>query len=154
MRNRNNRLRGNVTLLKVAVIKAPSPAPPTMIDNKSIVQKNLTKALSKSVLWLLAFTPVCFGCDPYNLDRASFPACAKPSATIGVTTDQLEATLFLDAKQGDIGVVGWDIGDGRNKMGERIKVAYSKPGTYTITAIMANSCDDKFTTSRAITVQN
>ena len=94
------------------------------------------------------------GCDSYNLQRASFPVCAKPSAAIGVQTDLLEATLFLTDKQGDIGVVGWTLGDGRNKMGDRIKVAYDKPGTYTVTAILANSCDDKFTTSRPITVQN
>ena len=143
------------------------------MDNKSSTQKSRISNLVKSGrlsprrqaigqrragrqigtgLLLLAWLTT--GCDSYSLQRASFPVCAKPSATIGVQTDRLEATLFLADKQGDVGAVGWDLGDGRNKMGDRIKVAYDKPGTYTVTAILANPCDDKFTTSRPITVQN
>ncbi len=138
-----------------------------MIDNKSIVQKNLPKALlmpghsgrwwvKTTERWAVAglFLLGSVGCESYNLQRATFPACGKPSATIGVTTDQLEATLFLTDKQGDIGVIGWAMGDGRNKTGDQVKVAYGKPGTYTVTVILANACDDKFTTSRPITVQN
>ncbi len=93
-------------------------------------------------------------CEPYDLPRITFPSCTKPSAAIGTLTDRLEVTLFLDNPQGTITVVGWDLGDGRNKIGERIKVAYAKPGVYTVTALLANPCDDKFTTSRAVTVQN
>lgn len=100
------------------------------------------------LVWLTA------GCEPYNLDRAAFQTCARPSAAISFTSNKLETFLFLTDKEGDIGVIGWDLGDGRSKTGDPIKVAYTKPGTYTVTVVMANPCDDSFTTSRSITVTN
>ncbi|MBC8151976.1 MAG: PKD domain-containing protein [Bacteroidetes bacterium] len=66
----------------------------------------------------------------------------------------MEVVLFLENKQGDIGAVGWNQGDGRYKTGERIKIAYNRSGTYTATVILANTCDDSFVTSRIISVTN
>lgn len=110
------------------------------------------KYLSTAGLMLLVW--LSWSCKSYNLERATFPVCAKPSASINFTGDQLEAILALDNKQGDIGAIGWDLGDGRHKTGERIKVAYGKPGTYTVTIVLANACDDTFTTARSITITN
>ncbi|GAB2563483.1 PKD domain-containing protein [Spirosoma aerophilum] len=103
-------------------------------------------------LVLLAMT----ACEPFDLVKKNFPVCAKPSAGIGYTAGFLDVTFFLDNPQGDIGVIGWDPGDGKgiNRVGSRVTYNYDKAGTYTITLILANSCDDKFTTTRQITVKN
>jgi len=103
-------------------------------------------------LVLLALT----ACEPFDLTKKDFPACAKPSAAIGYTIGLLDVTFFLDNPQGDIGSAGWDPGDGKgkNRVGTRVTYTYDKAGTYTITLNIANSCDDKFTTTRQITVHN
>ncbi len=95
-------------------------------------------------------------CEPFDLSKKNFPVCVKPSAEIGYTVGQLDVTFFLDNPQGDIGVVGWDPGDGKgkNRVGTRVTYNYDKAGTYTITLVLANLCDDKFTTTRQITVSN
>lgn len=107
------------------------------------------------LLYLVEFL-MLMACEPYDLSKKNFPACAKPYATIGYTIGQLDVTFFLENPQGDIGVVGWDPGDGqgRGRVGTRVAYTYDKPGTYTITLNIANSCDDKFTTTRQITVSN
>ena len=95
-------------------------------------------------------------CEPFDLTKKNFPACIKPTADIGVTIDRLDVTLFLKDQQGDIGAVGWDPGDGKgkNRMGARVTYNYEKAGTYTVTMVLVNSCDDKFTKTAQITVQN
>lgn len=95
-------------------------------------------------------------CEPFDLTKKNFPVCAKPSAGIGYTFDRLDVTFFLDNPQGDIGVAGWDPGDGKgkNRVGTRVTYNYDKSGTYTITLVLANSCDDSFTTTKQITVSN
>jgi PKD repeat protein len=95
-------------------------------------------------------------CEPFDLSKKNFPACTKPTADIGVTIDRLDVTLFLKDQQGDIGAVGWDPGDGKGKsrLGARVTYNYEKAGTYTITMVLVNSCDDKFTKTAQITVQN
>lgn len=95
-------------------------------------------------------------CESFDLEKKKFPVCAKPSASIGYTVGQLDVTFFLDNPQGDIGVAGWDPGDnkGKTRVGTRVTYNYDQPGTYTITLNIANSCDDKFTTTRQITVSN
>jgi PKD repeat protein len=95
-------------------------------------------------------------CEPFDLTKKNFPVCARPSAGIGYTAGFLDVTFFLDNPQGDIGVIGWDPGDGKgiNRVGSRVTYIYDKAGTYTITLILANACDDKFTTTRQITVKN
>lgn len=95
-------------------------------------------------------------CEPFDLTKKNFPVCAKPYADIGYTAGQLDITLFLENPQGDIGVVGWDPGDnkGVSRVGKRVTYTYTRPGTYTITLTIANACDDKFTTTRQITVSN
>lgn len=104
------------------------------------------------VVLLFALT----SCEPFDLERKAFPVCAKPSADIGVTIDQLDVTLFLVNPQGDIGVAGWDPGDGngKNRVGTRVTYNYAKAGTYTVSLVLANQCDDRFTTTRQITVRN
>ncbi|GAB3506620.1 hypothetical protein GCM10027341_39950 [Spirosoma knui] len=103
---------------------------------------------------LLLFALVA--CEPYDLTKKNFPACAKPSAKIGYTAGFLDVTFFLDNPQGDIGVVGWDPGDGKgvNRVGTRVTYIYDKPGTYTVTLVLVNSCDDKVVETRQITVRN
>ncbi len=129
-------------------------------DRSGVVDRQLDLAgpASRQRVGIRVFVPLVVwlsvGCEPYNLDRATFPVCAKPSATINYTVDQREVTFSLGNKQGDIGATGWDLGDGRYKTGERVKVAYSQPGTYAVTVVLANACDDKFTASRSITVTN
>lgn len=95
-------------------------------------------------------------CEPFNLDRKEFPVCAKPRADIGLTSDQLDVTFFLENSQGNITVIGWDPGDGkgRTRTGERVIYNYEQPGTYTVTLVLVNTCNDSFTTSRQITLRN
>lgn len=95
-------------------------------------------------------------CEPFDLTKKNFPVCAKPSAEIGYTIGQLDVTFFVDKPQGDIRVAGWDPGDGKgkNRVGTRVTYLYDQPGTYTITLVLANECDDKFTVTRKITVRN
>lgn len=105
------------------------------------------------------YLPLCLllvltACEPFDLERKTFPTCVKPSAEIGVTSDRLDVTFFLNNPQGDIGVAGWDPGDGRgvNRVGNRVTYNYAQPGTYTVTLTLVNPCDDKFTTTTRITV--
>lgn len=96
------------------------------------------------------------GCEPFDLTKKNFPACVKPTAEIGFTTDRLDITLFLKDQQGDIIAVGWDVGDGKGKsrVGARVIYTYEKAGTYPVTMVLVNSCDDKFTKTAQITVSN
>ena len=107
------------------------------------------------LLFLLGLLTI-MACEPYDLTKKSFPVCVKPFADVGYTAGQLDVTFFLDNPQGDIGVVGWDPGDGkgRGRVGTRVIYTYDKPGTYTVTLNIANSCDDRFTKTRQITVSN
>lgn len=102
-------------------------------------------------IWLVAIA-----CEPFDLMKKNFPTCAKPLAKIGYSTGLLDVTFFLDSPQGDIGAIGWDPGDGKgiNRVGTRVTYIYDKPGTYTVTLVLANSCDDTFTTTEKITVHN
>lgn len=111
--------------------------------------------MGKHGLYLLLLT-VTLACEPYDLTKKNFPTCAKPYADIGYTVGKLDVTFFLANPQGDIGVAGWDPGDGKgvSRVGSRVTYTYDKPGTYTITLALANACDDKFTTTRPITVSN
>lgn len=95
-------------------------------------------------------------CEPFDLTKKNFPVCTKPAARIGYTIGQLDVTFFLENPQGDIGAVGWDPGDGKGviRTGTRVTYIYSKAGTYTVTLVMANACDDKVTITREITVHN
>ena len=104
----------------------------------------------------LLITLVVMACEPFDLAKKNFPVCAKPAANIGYTVGTLDVTFFLDNPLGDIGVVGWDPGDGKgvSRVGTRVTYVYDKAGTYTVTLTIANSCDDKFTTTRQITVHN
>ena len=104
-------------------------------------------------LWILL---AAVACEPYDLSRKNFPVCAKPSAGIGYTAGTLDVTFFLENPQGDIGAIGWDPGDGKGqgRVGNRVTYSYDKEGTYTVSLVLANSCDDKFTTIRQITVRN
>jgi PKD repeat protein len=110
--------------------------------------------LKRSIFWLLVLTLT--GCEPFDLERKNFPVCAKPSATIGFIIDELDVTFFLENAQGDIGIVGWDPGDGKgvNRIGTRVTYNYQKAGTYTVSIAIGNTCDDTYTTTRQITVSN
>ena len=107
------------------------------------------------LLYLLGFLTL-MACEPFYLTKKNFPTCAKPYATVGYTVGQLDVTFFLEGAQGDIGAVGWDPGDGkgRSRVGTRVTYTYDKPGTYTVTLTIGNSCDDKFINTRQITVSN
>ncbi|MGA0559176.1 PKD domain-containing protein [Larkinella sp. VNQ87] len=96
----------------------------------------------------------CWSCEPFDLDQKSFPVCEKPEGSIGYTVSRLEVTFFLENAKGDIGAIGWDLGDGRNRSGNQFTVLYDKPGTYNVSMVLANQCDDKFTASRLVTVSN
>ncbi|AQG82276.1 PKD domain-containing protein [Spirosoma montaniterrae] len=111
--------------------------------------------MRQCVLYFLLLTSLT-ACEPFDLTRKNFPVCAKPSADIGITIDRLDVTFFVENPQGDIGAIGWDPGDGRgiNRVGSRVTYNYAQPGTYTVTLTLVNSCDDKFTLSRIITVRN
>lgn len=102
------------------------------------------------------FILVLTACEPLDLAKKNFPACDKPMAAIGFTTDRLDVTLFIDNPQGDIGAVGWDPGDGKgkNRVGARVTYNYERAGTYTVTMVLVNSCDDKFTLTKQLTVAN
>lgn len=95
-------------------------------------------------------------CEPFDLTKKTFPACAKPTAGIGYTVGHLDATFYLENPQGDIGAVGWDPGDGsgKSRVGTRVTYNYAKAGTYTVTLTLANACDDNFSTTKQITVSN
>lgn len=110
--------------------------------------------LKRSICLLVLLAVIA--CEPFDLAQKTFPACAKPSANIGYTAGQLDVTFFLDNPQGDISVAGWDPGDGKgkNRVGTRVTYNYDKAGTYTVTLVLANACDDNFTTTKQITVSN
>lgn len=110
--------------------------------------------LKRSIYLLVLLAMVA--CEPFDLAKKNFPVCAKPSAKIGYTIGQLDVTFFVDKPQGDIVVAGWDPGDGkgRSRVGTRVTYLYDQPGTYTITLVLVNACDDKFTVTRPITVRN
>lgn len=110
--------------------------------------------LTRSIFGLLLLT--LMSCEPFDLERKVFPVCAKPAAGIGVTADRLDVTFFLENPAGDIGIVGWDPGDGKgvNRVGNRVTYNYAQAGTYTVSLVIVNQCDDKFTASRQITVRN
>ena len=110
--------------------------------------------LNRSIYLLIVLAMMA--CEPFDLAKKTFPTCVKPSAGIGYAVGSLDVTFFLDNPQGDIGVVGWDPGDGKSKgrVGSRVTDTYDKAGTYTVTLVLANSCDDSFTTTRQITVHN
>lgn len=95
-------------------------------------------------------------CEPFDLIRKEFPTCVPPRARIGVNVGQLDVTFFLIDPQGDIGAVGWDPGDGkgRSRVGTRVTYVYDQPGRYTVTLVLVNQCDDRFTTTETITVRN
>ena len=111
--------------------------------------------MRQCVVYCLLFT-VLTGCEPLDLTKKNFTACVKPTADIGFATDRLDITLFLKDPQGDIGAVGWDPGDskGKNRVGARVTYNYEKAGTYLVTMVLVNSCDDKFTKTAQITVTN
>ncbi|GAB3315790.1 hypothetical protein GCM10027299_05220 [Larkinella ripae] len=108
----------------------------------------------KVFIALILISLCCFGCEPFDLDQKSFPVCEKPEGSIGFSVAKLEVTFFLENQRGDIGAVGWDLGDGRNRSGTQFTVVYDKPGTYNVSMVLANQCDDKFTISRLVTVAN
>lgn len=110
--------------------------------------------VKRCVCFLIGLAVVA--CEPFDLKKKNFPVCAKPAAGIGYSIGRLDVTFFLDNPQGDIGVVGWDPGDNRgvSRVGTRVTYTYDKPGTYTITMTIANACDDKFITTRPVTVSN
>ncbi len=95
-------------------------------------------------------------CEPFDLTRKKFPECAKPAAEIGIVSDRLDVTFYLDNPQGDIGVVGWDPGDGkgRTRVGTRVTYNYEKAGTYTVSLVIVNACDDRITRTKQLTVRN
>ncbi|CCH54175.1 PKD domain containing protein [Fibrisoma limi BUZ 3] len=95
-------------------------------------------------------------CEPFNLERKTFPTCVQPRADIGYTADLLDVTFFVENAQGDIGAVGWDFGDGKNRgrVGTRVTYSYDRPGDYTVTIVIANRCNDSFTATKKITVRN
>lgn len=109
------------------------------------------------VVWLVMLLGLV-ACEPYNLKRKDFPddpTCIAPRAKIGYTADQLDVTFFLEEPEGTIEVVGWypDIAN-RNftRVGNRVTYRYSRPGRYTVEAVINNRCNIGFTTTREITV--
>ncbi len=100
-------------------------------------------------IWL-----ICAACEPFNLDKKEFPVCVKPSAGIGTIVTKLEVEFFLDNPQGEIGAAGWDLGDKNNRTGTRFTYRYAAAGTYAVTLVLSNRCNDTFTTTRTITVTN
>lgn len=93
-------------------------------------------------------------CEPFNLKRQEFRACEKPSANIAYEIDELTVEFYLSEEKGEIGSVGWDLGNGQNRVGKRFVYGYSKPGTYTVAIVVANSCNDVFRTTKQIKVGN
>lgn len=112
------------------------------------------KSMRKYGLYL-GMLLVTLACEPFDLPKKNFPVCAKPYAEIGYTTGQLAVTFFLTNPQGDIGAVGWDPGDGKGvrRVGTRVTYTYDKAGTYLVSLVIANTCDDTFTATQQITVR-
>lgn len=94
-------------------------------------------------------------CEPFDLERRTFPTCQKPSADIGATITGRDVTFFLQNPQGDIGTAGWDPGDGSGsaRVGTRVTYSYANAGTYTVTLRIINLCDDQFSTTRTLTIR-
>lgn len=106
----------------------------------------------KRIGWLLTITSLFSACEPFDLNRFEFPKCHSPRAGIAYKQDLLDVEFSLDTPTGDIGSVGWDLGDGRTRVGNPVYHNYAKPGTYTVTIVVSNSCNDVFRTSRTIKV--
>ena len=110
--------------------------------------------MRKLYVYFLLLTTGLQACEPFNLERKEFQVCEKPSAAIAYETDELTVEFFLNEEKGEIGSVGWDLGDGQNRVGKRFVYGYKKPGTYTVAIVIANSCNDVFRTSKQIKVGN
>jgi hypothetical protein len=110
--------------------------------------------MKKTGFLLLAVGLMCAACEPFSLAKQEFAVCGKPLAGIGTVVTKLEVEFFLSSPQGDIGAVGWDLGDKNNRTGSRFTYRYATPGTYTVTLILGNQCNDTFTASRTVTVTN
>ncbi|RRA97671.1 PKD domain-containing protein [Larkinella rosea] len=108
----------------------------------------------KVFIALVLISLCCSACEPFDLDQKNFPICEKPEGSIGFSATKLEVTFYLENQKGDIGAVGWDLGDGRNRSGTQFTAVYAKAGTYNVTMVLANQCDDKFTISRQVSVTN
>jgi hypothetical protein len=106
----------------------------------------------KRIGWLLTLTGLFSACEPYDLRRFEFPKCQPPQAGIAYKQDLLDVEFKLDKPTGDIGSVGWDLGDGRTRVGNPVYHSYVKPGTYTVTIVIANSCNDVFRTTRTVKI--
>lgn len=103
--------------------------------------------------WLLTLTSLFIACEPYDLERFDFPKCQPPQAGIDYQQDLLDVQFSLADPSGDVGSVGWDLGDGRTRVGNPVYHNYARPGTYTITMVIANGCDDVYRTSRTISIR-
>lgn len=115
---------------------------------------DLLNFIMKVFIALILTGLCCFGCEPFDLDQKNFPICEKPEGAIGYTVSQMEVTFYLENQKGDIGAIGWDLGDGRNRSGSQFTVVYQKPGTYTVSMVLANQCDDRYTATQLVTVSN
>lgn len=109
--------------------------------------------MHKRYLFFLLILTGLQACEPYNLERNTFKVCEKPSATIAYIAEGLTVEFYLTGEKGEIGSVGWDLGDGQNRVGKRFVYGYQKAGTYTVSILMANSCNDLVKTSTQITVK-
>lgn len=110
--------------------------------------------MRKLFFLFLGISLLVSACEPFNLEKKKFTECGKPLATIGASVFGLQVDFSLENVKGDIGAVGWTMGDGRSRSGQRFSYIYERPGTYTVTVVIANECDDSFTATKTVTVGN
>ncbi|WP_229364478.1 LamG-like jellyroll fold domain-containing protein [Fibrella aestuarina] len=98
-----------------------------------------------------------WGCGAWELPPLKTQRiCEKPGAKLIVDANQLQVKLSLGETH-DIDSVRWDFGDGTTqKTNAQMSVSrtYSVPNTYTVNAILINTCGDQIPLSQVVKVTN
>ena len=99
--------------------------------------------------WLyLLFTGIgtifLLSCEKWELPaQKSQRACAQPSGTLGIQTQQRKIDCAITNSSGTIDRVVWDFGNNSTTITTGLTVSYTYPtsGTYTVKATLTNTCD-------------
>lgn len=95
-------------------------------------------------LFILFFFCILFiSCEPWNLEKKTFPTCDAPSAKITTNISKLTVNINLVPLTGPITKIIWNFGDGNSSDKiESFAYTYKNPGRYTIRVSIFNACND------------
>lgn len=108
------------------------------------------------VISLLILSFLCvflISCEPWNLERKTFPICNQPNAKITLSITNLTVNFALSNLEGPITKILWNFGDGNSSdQISNFSYTYKNTGTYTIKVSVFNACDDRKDYSFSVTV--